>query len=114
MMRAIIGLTTAYVLVIAFGFDRASGISQMLSTQALFSVPMAIACIESVFLKRAESRRVMLVFQIVYSIISAAVIYRTFAGERDAQYQLNLLLIPLIGFPSVLIAGLIAAFWKRA
>jgi hypothetical protein len=38
-----------------------------------------------------------------------AVFYSTFAVEHDAQYQLALFFIPLIGFPTVAIAGAIAA-----
>ena len=37
------------------------------------------------------------------------VFVRTFTEEHDAQYQLAVLVIPLIGFPAVVIAGVIAA-----
>jgi len=41
------------------------------------------------------------------------VFVRTFTGEHDAQYQLAVLVIPLIGFPTVVIAGVIAAFSSK-
>lgn len=112
-MRAILGLTAAYVLILAvmmFNLSSVgSGISNIIFGEALFALPMMAACVVAAFLKRAEGRRVMFVFQIAYSILSVAVFYSTFAVEHDAQYQLALFFIPLIGFPTVAIAGAIAA-----
>jgi hypothetical protein len=115
-MRAITGLTAAYIIIMAttmfYSYDPGSKISGIIFGEALFSSPIIISCILSLFLKRFEARGVMLLFGVGFSIFSLSVFYSTFAGERDAQYQLTLLLIPAVGFPAVAIAGAIAAFWN--
>ena len=117
MLRAITGLTAAYVIVLAIVMfqlsdagSRASGIG---FGEAMFASPMIVAYVVSLFVKSAEDRRVMFVFEVIFSVFSAVIFWSTFARESDAQYQLALFIIPLIGLPSVAIAGMIAMFGHR-
>ncbi len=112
-MRTIFGLTVACVLIMAATMahisDAGAKMSGVAFGEALFSTPMIIACLLSLVMRRTEPRRVLLTFEIAFSILTLLVFVNTFAGEHDAQYQLALLFIPLIGFPGVVIAGVIAA-----
>jgi len=74
---------------------------------------MIIAFLLALIFHDSEARRSFLVFEIGFSIFSLLVFVRTFTGEHDAQYQLAVLVIPLIGFPTVVIAGVIAAFSSK-
>jgi len=116
MMRAITGLTAAYIIIMAAAMfhssDPGSKINGIVFGEVLFSSPIIISYVLSLFLKRFEARGVMLLFGVGFSVFSLFVFYSTFAGEHDAQYQLELLLIPAAGFPAVAIAGAIAAFWN--
>ncbi|MDR3572197.1 MAG: hypothetical protein P4L81_08525 [Candidatus Pacebacteria bacterium] len=78
--------------------------------EAAFALPMIIAFFLALIFRGVEARRSLLFFEIGFSIFSILVFVRTFTGEHDAQYQLAVLVIPLIGFPAVVIAGVIAAF----
>lgn len=114
-MRAVTGLTTGYVVVIAIVFSvfitsSDSKISSVEFAEAAFALPMIIAFFLALIFRGVEARRSLLFFEIVFSIFSMLVFVRTFTGEHDAQYQLAVLVIPLIGFPAVVIAGVIAAF----
>ena len=69
---------------------------------------MLIAAVLSLLLSRRAARMGLLVFALGYSALTAIVWYSTFSGEHDAQYQLALLVIPMIGFPCVAVVGLAA------
>jgi hypothetical protein len=106
-------LTAAYVVVMALVFSTGSTnstVEGVLFGEILFAGPMVIAYALSIWMRRVEAHRVLLAFQVGFSILTAIIYNWTFAGEHDAQYQLTLLFIPLIGFPAVAIAGLAAAF----
>lgn len=100
-------LTAAYALFFAASIH--GSIADTFIWEGLFAGPMVIGCFLSIALSRAKSRIVLLGFAIVYSILSALIFYWTFGAERDAQYQLTLLLIPALGFPLVCVFGIVAA-----
>jgi hypothetical protein len=104
------GVTAVYTLIIALAFhpsaDVPSKAFELLFWEGLFAGPVVVASILSISVARVKTRRILLVFVVSYSILTATVFYWTFGVEHDAQYQLMLLLVPLIGFPSVMIAGL--------
>lgn len=77
--------------------------------EVLFAAPMMIAYGLSKLRTSDGARQVLLGYEISYSLLALIVLWTTFTGEHDAQHQLTLFLIPLIGFPSVAIAGLVAA-----
>lgn len=108
-----LALTAVYALAIAVAFYPSAYVpekgQELLFTEAVFSGPILLAVILSILMRRVEARRTMVVFQVGYIFITFAICYLTFAGEHDAQYQLALLFIPLIGFPGVVVAGLVAA-----
>lgn len=103
MMWVTIALTAAYVLF--FATITQGNIAEILFSEGLFAEPMIIGCIISVALCRAQPRIILLGFAIGYSVLSALIYLWTFSGEGDAQYQLWLLLIPAVGFPSVVALG---------
>jgi len=115
MMRVSVGLTAAYALIMALAFypgpapDLPSRVEWLLIAEASFAGPMIIAGVLSILMRRVETRRVMVVFQVAYVLITLAIYYSTFTGEHDAQYQLALLFIPIFGFVGVVAASLIAA-----
>jgi hypothetical protein len=110
---AIAALTFAYALVMAaiafYTFDASWKVAGLLFDESFFWGPMLIAYGLSRWRVSDTARRVLLGFQVGYSILTFIIFWTTFTGENDAQYQLALLFIPLFGFPSVVIAGLIAA-----
>ena len=110
MMWATIGLTAAYALFFAVTLpaNSPSKVDALLFWEGLFAGPMMIACILSIFLARVEARIILLGFAIGYSILTALTFYWTFGFEHDAQYQLMLFLIPILGFPFVAVLGLAA------
>jgi len=117
-MKAIVGLTLVYVIVIAIAFSafitsRGSTVDNVLFGEAVFALPMVISSVLAVAIQRATARRILLIFEIAFSIFSLAVFVSTFTGEHDAQYQLVLLAIPLVGFPAIAIAGALAAVSPR-
>ena len=117
-MRAITVLSVAYVLTIALIMiwlpGSASKAQSVLFGEALFGAPMIIANVLAKWLDKVEARRVLFVFGVGFVVFALATIYSTFSGEPEAQYQLLLLLIPAVGFPSVAVAGAIAAWLGRA
>jgi len=113
-MKAIIGLTAGYALAIAIAFSAfitssEPTISNVLFGEAAFALPMIISSILALVIRRVNAHRILLVFEIIFSILSVVIFVSTFIGEHDAQYQLALLFLPLIGFPAVVIAGAMAA-----
>jgi len=116
-MRAITGLAAAYIVVLAFVMFQLCGVGSRASGiafgEALFASPVIIAYIVALSIKSAEDRRVMLVFEVMFSVFSAIIFWSTFAREGDAQYQLALFIIPSIGLPGVVIAGMIAMFGHK-
>lgn len=106
---AIVGLTVAYMLALGFAF-RISSIPDFLGLECMFAGPMIIACVLAMVMTRPKARRVILGFQVAYIFATLIISISTFSGERDAQYQLQLLLIPLLGFLGVTVAGVLAAF----
>jgi peptidoglycan/LPS O-acetylase OafA/YrhL len=113
MLWATIGLTVAYALYFAVTLPTNTSDAQffwdaLFFWEGLFGGPMAIACILSIFLARVEARIILLGFAVGYSILTALIFYWTFGFEHDAQYQLMLFLIPILGFPSVAVLGLAA------
>jgi hypothetical protein len=118
-MRAISALTTGYVVVVAIVFSvfitsSGSAISNVVFAEAAFALPMMIAFFLALIFRGVIARRSLLFFEIGFSIFSLLVFVSAFTGEHDAQYQLAALVIPLIGFPAVVIAGVIAAFSPKS
>ena len=113
MARISAGLTAAFVLIIAVVMslvsDAGSRVSGVFFGEALFAAPMIIAYLLMRWIVSDDAHRVILVFQFGFFVFVSVIFYLTFTGDHDAQYQLALLLIPLFGFPSVAIAGVIAA-----
>ena len=108
-MWAILGLTAAYMLTLVFAFSVSSAL-EFLAMECMFAGPMIIACVLAMVMTRVEARRVILGFQVAYILATLMISISTFSGERDAQYQLQLLLVPLVGFLGVTVAGVLAAF----
>jgi hypothetical protein len=116
MLRAIVGLSAAYVVTIAvlmsYTSSPGSEVSGVLGGQAIFSIPMMLALVILAWAKSIKARGVVVAFQVGYFAITFLVFASTFIGEHDAQYQLALLVIPIFGFIGVAAAGLIAAFLR--
>jgi hypothetical protein len=108
LMWLTVGLTVAYVLFFAVTLpeDSPSKMDALLFWEANFAGPMIIACALSIVIARLEARITFLGFAAGYSILTALTFYWTFGFEHDAQYQLMLFLIPLLGFPIVAVLGL--------
>ena len=122
-LRITVAVTAAYVAAIALvvypdlsdnSFSVAFRAGAFASYEALFGAPLLIACGLSMWLNSVQARRIFLGFAVGYIIFSWAVFHSTFTGEHDAQYQLLLLQIPMIGFPALLIVGVIAGQFGRA
>jgi len=116
-MLASIALTSAYVLAMVLlphlpEPDLRIEVEMLLFGEALFAGPMVIASILSILMRRVEPRRLIVGFQTAYVVITFMTFLSTFSGEHDAQYQLELLLIPLLGYGGLLFAALlVAATW---
>jgi hypothetical protein len=110
MMWLTVGLTAAYALFSALTLpaNSPSKVDALLFWEGFFAGPMMIACVLSILMSRIEARIILLGFAVGYSILTALVFYWTFGFEHDAQYQLMLFLIPILGFPAVAILGLSA------
>lgn len=110
MLWATIGLTAAYALFFALTLpaNSPSKVDALLFWEGYFATPMMIAAILSMLIARLEGRIILLGFAVGYSILTALVFYLTFGFEHDAQYQLMLFLIPILGFPCVAVLGLAA------
>jgi hypothetical protein len=114
-LGAIVGLTAAYVLALAvWSYEPEMGVGSVLIGEGLFGVPMIIACGLSLWLDSVGARRTLLTFVIFYVLFSFATYYSVFTGEEDAQYQLLLLQVPVIGFPLLVVAGVAAGSFGRA
>ncbi len=115
--RAINRLTIGYIVIIAalMAYSSEGGwkIIGIMFGETAFALPMVIAGQMFSWFKRERARRLILLFIVAFPIFSAIEFYMTFAGSRDAQYQLVLLLIPMIGFPAILATGIVAAFLDR-
>jgi len=117
MMLVSIALTSAYVLAMVLlphlpEPDLRIEVEMLLFGEALFAGPMVIASILSILMRRVEPRRLIVGFQTAYVVITFMTFLSTFSGEHDAQYQLELLLIPLLGYGGLLFAALlVAATW---
>ena len=114
MMWVSVALTAAYVLAMALlnglpAPDLRSEVEQLLMVEAAFAGPMVIACVLSVLMHRVEARRMIVGLQVAYIFITLTTFHSTFTGEHDAQYQLELLLIPLLGYGAILFAAVLAA-----
>lgn len=118
MMRAIAVLTAAYILIMAAAMsylsDPGERISGMIFGETVFASPMIVACLLAKVVKRVDAREILLLFGIAYLILTVIVFVDTFTGEKDAQYQLALILIPLVGIPALAVAAVIAIFLNRA
>lgn len=107
-----VGLTATYILVMAlvdYPPPDWPKVEWWLLSEELFWGPMIVAGFLSILMRRVEARRVTVGFQVGYILMTLTTFHSTFTGEHDAQYQLALLFIPLIGYPGVVGAGLIAA-----
>lgn len=105
--RLTVALAAFYALTIALVL-RPSDALELLLSEGLFAGPVILASFLSAWLVRLRARIILLGFALGYSILSVTVFYWTFGFEHDAQYQLMLLLIPMLGFPSLVVAGLFA------
>ena len=110
---AIGALTVSYALAIAalalYTYDAGWKVAGLLFDEVLFSGPMLLAYGLSRMRTSDAASRTLLGFGVGYSILTVIIVVATFSGEPEAQYQLRLFLIPLIGLPPVVVAGLIAA-----
>ena len=114
-MWATVGIAVAYALTMALVFQLGGGSSRVeesLIMGCLFTGPMMIACVLSLLMNGAQARRVIIGFQIGYIFATVLIFWSTFSGEHEAQYQLALLFIPVVGFIGVVTAGAIAT-WVR-
>ena len=107
-----VGLAMACALVVGIAFYPPSDLPRkaewILLAEALFAGPMIIASMLSLFIRRLEARRVFAGFQIGYIVMALVTYGSTFTGEHDAQYQLALLGIPILGYLGILVAGIVA------
>src|SRR4051812_38688161 len=115
-LRVTIALTVASFLAMALfvytsGGDPSFRVEELGFFEALFGTPLLIACGLTLWLDSVQARRIFLGFAVGYSIFTLDVFCSTFTGEHDAQYQLLLFQIPIIGFPALLIVGVIAGFF---
>ena len=108
MMWLTLGLTAAYVLFFAVTLpeDSLSKLDALLFWEGVFAGPMMISAALSIAIARIEARITFLGFAAGYAILTAATFYWTFGFEHDAQYQLTLFLIPVLGFPFIAVLGL--------
>jgi len=108
-----VGLTATFAFIVALIFrpslDSSPTGLDFLYWEGAFAGPLVIASLLSLLLARAKARIILLGFGVAYSILAALMFGWTFGFEHDAQYQLALLAIPLVGFPSIIVAGLAAA-----
>jgi hypothetical protein len=114
MMWASIALAAAYVLAMALlphlpEPDLRTKVEMLLLGEALFVGPMIIAGVLSTLMRRVEARRMIVGLQIAYILITLTTFHSTFTGEHDAQYQLELSLIPVLGYGAILFAAVLAA-----
>lgn len=119
LMRVLTGVTVAYVLIIAvmFAFYISGGgtkAEEVLFAEAVFASPVMIAYALSIWLNSVQARRVLLGFEVAFALFALLTFYQTFLNQEEAQYQLLLLQIPMLGFPALVIAGLVAAVFGRA
>lgn len=84
-------------------------VEMLLFGEALFAGPMIIGSGLSVLMRRVEARGAIVGCQLAYILITLVTFHSTFSGEQDAQYQLELLLIPLIGYGGILCVAVLAA-----
>jgi hypothetical protein len=116
-MWASIVLTAAYSVAMALlphlpEPDLQTEVEDLVLFEALFAGPMLIGSGLSVLMRRIEARRLIIGLQTTYIVITFMTFQSTFSGEGDAQYQLELLLIPLIGYGGLLLAAvLVAVTW---
>ena len=110
LMWLTVGLAAAYALFFALTLpaNSPSKVDALLFWEGYFASPMMIAAFLSMLIARLEGRIILLGFAVGYSILTALVFYLTFGFEHDAQYQLMLFLIPILGFPCVAVLGLAA------
>lgn len=114
MKRAIAGITVAYIIVMAAIMlslsDTSTAVFAILVGEAVFASPIMIAYALSRWLVSFEARLILLIYQALYSLLTIFIFYSTFAGEpADAQYQLAILWIPIVGFPALVLTGLLAS-----
>lgn len=112
-MRAIIGLTAGYMLLLALAFFVLHGghltekIVGSVTSSLVFGFPVLIAFGLATLSKRDDVRRALLIFEIIFLLFTTYIFYQTFSSEHDAQYQLALLLIPLVGFIAMALVSII-------
>lgn len=120
MMWVSIALTAAYVLAVALlphlpDPDLRAEVETLLFGEALFAGPMIIAGVLSILMSRVEPRRMIVGLQAAYILITLITFHSTFTGEHDAQFQLELLLIPVLGYGAMLLAAVLAVIiWLRS
>jgi hypothetical protein len=104
-------LTAAYALFFAVMLPAGSPkVDALVFWEGMFAGPMMIAGVLSILQARVQARVILLGFAVAYSILTALTFYSVFGFEHDAGYQLELLLIPPIGWLGIVAAGLSAAF----
>lgn len=108
MLWLTVGLTVAYALFFAVTLpkDSPSKLDALLFWEGTFAGPMMIAAALSILIARVEARITFLGFAVAYSMLTALTFCWAFGFEHDAQYQLMLFLIPVLGFPIVAVLGL--------
>jgi hypothetical protein len=114
MMWVSFGLSAAYAIAAALVFYPGPDLSPkgewLLLAEGMFAGPMIIASALSILMRRLGARQAIAGFQVGYIVITLMLSYSTLTGEHDAQYQLALLFIPLVGFIGIAATGLITAF----
>lgn len=119
LMRLLTAVTIAYVLIIAVLFlfyisGPGPKADDVLLGEAVFASPVMIAYALSMWLNSVQARRVLLGFELAFALFALLIFYQTFSNDEEAQYQLLLLQIPMLGFPGLVIAGAVAATFGRA
>jgi CHASE2 domain-containing sensor protein len=119
LVRLLTAVTVVYVLIIAgiFLFFISSfgpKIDDVLLGEAVFASPVIIAYGLAMWFNSVPARRTLLGFDVAFALFSWLIFHQTFSNDEEAQYQLLLLKIPMIGFPCLLMAGALAALYGRA
>lgn len=117
MMRAIVGLTVTYLMLVGilmiWAADGDSVVSNVIFGELVFSSPMILGCMLALAMKQRTSLEVMLAFASAYPVVSALMYLRIEMGEHDALWQLAFLFIPMVGIVGVLIFSAIAVSWRN-
>lgn len=109
-LTAILAVLYTLTVVAVFGKDNAQNLGAFFFGFALFTSPLLLSGLIAAFLRSSVACRLMSGFSSAFCILALAMFAWTFGPEHDAQYQLALLLIPIVGIPSAITVGMIATY----